>query len=237
MIKNIQPLAAFFNQYLVFLLQKTIWLLQYLIIKPAKSIETVFFYILIFFVAFIPTNIQAAIINSSFSFPHQEYSLGFFNKDILPDNIPHPPHPLFWTSRLKVDKGWTFNYEYTAIHTIKYFSIDIGYSISKWNKSSQSQFCATFLIAFKWWMFHVPMFHPYFVYSVASPSIITRRRFAGANLSANFIFQDFIGVGFLLGEKTRVDVSLKIYHYSNGDLFLHNAGFDVPSVLSVGIAF
>ncbi len=74
-------------------------------------------------------------------------------------------------------------------------------------------------------------------YSIAGPSVISTRHFGTGNLGENVIFQDFLGLGVNLGKKQAVNIALKMVHYSNGDFFVDNAGFDVPIVLSIGYNF
>ena len=174
---------------------------------------------------------------NDYYFAKHQFSIGIYNKHILPDDIPHPPHPLFWKSRLKIHHGVTFIYEYLVFHTKKYFSVNLVGSLSRWVANSQAQYALSFLFELRFWLFRTNSFNPYITYSIGGPTLLTRRNFADANLGARFIFQDFIGIGALIGKTHHIDISLKLYHYSNGDLFLHNDGFDVPVVLTIGYAF
>lgn len=45
-----------------------------------------------------------------------------------------------------------------------------------------------------------------------------------------------MGVGVAFGEKRNVTAGVKINHYSNGNIFTHNAGLKIPLTLSVGYA-
>jgi len=174
---------------------------------------------------------------SSFDFKQHQISVGFFDKHVLPTDIPRPPSPIMWKSRHKADYGMTFLYEWNVFHTKKYFSVNFGTNFSWWSMQSQIQLAATFLIDLRFWLFHTNSFNPYITWSIAAPTLISRRIYSQANLGEHFLFQDFLGIGAQIGTRHVFDISLKLYHYSNGDLFSHNDGFDVPSVLSIGTVF
>lgn len=182
-----------------------------------------------------------------YDFKKNQVLAGFYDDGVLPNDIPHPPSPLFWTSRTKANHGATAGYERTVYHTQKYFAVTVGTSLSWWaiNDPSQSQFAWSGFFTLHIFIFRTPSFSPYFVWSIAGPTLLTRRTFGkpddvhhfDASLGERFIFQDFLGLGVQIGEHHPVTVALKLYHYSNGDLFLHNAGFDVPVVLTIGYLF
>ena len=173
--------------------------------------------------------------DSQFDFIKHQLSIGFYAKHVLPGHIYRPPSPIMWKSNYKADAGMMFLYEWNVFHTKKYFSINFGTSLSWWTMHSQVQMAATFLIDLRFWLFHTDSFNPYITWSIASPTLLSRRIYGQANLGEHFIFQDFLGIGAQIGK--RFDVSLKLLHYSNGDLFLHNSGLDIPSVFSIGYIF
>lgn len=173
--------------------------------------------------------------SSQFHFKAHQFSVGFYAKHVLPRGIPRPPSPIMWTATHKADSGMTFLYEWNVFHTQKYFSVNFGTNFSWWSMQSQTQLAITFLFDLRFWLFHTKSFNPYVTWSIAAPTLISRRIFGQANLGKHFLFQDFLGIGTEIGK--HFDISLRLYHYSNGDLFLHNNGFDVPSVLSIGYLF
>lgn len=182
-------------------------------------------------------SVNALAYETNYYFPEREVSLGFFDDAVLPNNIPHPPHPLFWKSKTKVDFGLTAAYQYTVFHTRKYFSIQLGTGLSVWMVNSHTLVAASFFFVFRVWLFRTERFNPYFDWSMAGPTLLSSNTFGPAKLSMPFIFQDFLGFGAMVGKNHHFDVNLNLYHYSNGDLFLHNDGFDVPVVLTVGYIF
>ena len=57
------------------------------------------------------------------------------------------------------------------------------------------------------------------------------------NTGARFTFQDFMGIGMLLGRDHRLNAEIGIKHYSNGNLFTSNASVKVPLTFSIGYTF
>ena len=172
-------------------------------------------------------------------FKKNQLLVGFYDDNILPSDPPRPPHPLFWNSRVSANYGLTFLYERTIYHTQKYFAANVGTSTSWWalNSPPESQVAISAFVDLYIFIFRTSSFSPYITYSVAGPTILSRRWFGNANLGSHFIFQDFFGLGVLMGKNHTINMSFKLYHYSNGDLFLHNDGFDVPLIFSMGYSF
>lgn len=170
-------------------------------------------------------------------FPNHEVAIGFYDNDFMPTSVPHPPHPLFWVSRTLANGGVSLHYEWLAYHTHQYFSVNLGTSLSDWVIHSHTEIAATFYFLVRVWLFRTNSFSPYFDWSMGGPTLLSNRFFANANLGGHFIFQDFLGLGAMVGRQHHVDIRVNIYHYSNGDLFLHNDGWDVPLVLTVGYMF
>lgn len=196
------------------------------------------FLMLIIFLIFpvlIVANISSTV--DHWYFPPQEITLGFYDNDFMPRKMPHPPHPFFWTSRTRASGGATFIYQWIKYHTSKYFSVNLAVSLSDWVIHADSQVAASFFFVVRVWLFRTNTFSPYFDWSIAGPTLLSLRKFSQANLGERFIFQDFMGLGAMIGGEHHFDVSVNLYHYSNGDLFVHNDGWDVPLIVSVGYMF
>ncbi len=170
-------------------------------------------------------------------FPKQQLSFGFYDNNVIKSNPWRPPSPLFWDSALEVQSGGTAVYTRMLYHTQKYFSVEWGVAASVWTKSPQSIGALSALLQLRWWIFRTQHFNPYVVYSVAGPTLLTREHLDTAKFTAPFIFQDYLGCGILFGKQHHFDLSARMYHYSNGDLFEHNSGFDVPLVVFFGFDF
>lgn len=174
----------------------------------------------------------------NYFFPKQQISLGFYDNEFITANPWRPSSPFFWSASTKADGGGTLVYTRMLYHSQKYFSAEWGVAGSVWTMNGQSSIAAfSALIQLRWWLFRTDYFNPYLVYSVAGPTLLTRDYFGNANLTAPFIFQDYLGAGAFFGKDHHFDLSARMYHYSNGDLLTHNPGFDVPLVIFFGFNF
>lgn len=190
------------------------------------------FWILIFLFFYFPP-----AFSEDYFFPRQQLSFGFYDNDLISADPWHPPSPFFWEASTKASGGGTIVYTRLFYHTQKYFSVEWGVSGSAWTTNSQTIGAASLFLQLRWWIFRTDYFNPYVVYSVAGPSLLTNDQFGSAQLTAPFIFQDYLGLGTFLGKDHHVDISARMYHYSNGDLLTHNPGFDVPLVIFMGFNF
>jgi len=147
------------------------------------------------------------------------------------------PVPFFWTASLKAKHGGVLVYQRNLWHTKRFVSLNAGSDLGWWSRGSQNQYSLSVFLALKFWPFHTQYFNPYFFYSIAGPSLISRVHFGGRILGTHMLFQDVMGVGAQFGVKRAVTVSAKIWHFSNGDIFTPNPGFGIPLVISLGYVF
>jgi hypothetical protein len=77
----------------------------------------------------------------------------------------------------------------------------------------------------------------YVSYSLAGPTYISRLTLDDLDTGDHFTFQDFMGVGVFLGKNRHLTASMKINHYSNGNIFTHNAGIKIPLTFGLGYVF
>lgn len=166
-----------------------------------------------------------------------ELSLGYFDQNLLNTNLTTVSSPVFFESSVVADRGWIMLYQYTIFHTEKYFAVDAGASSARWVANSHSIMTLSGFFDLRLFLFRTDNFSPYLIWSIAGPTLLSNDNLSTANLGSNFIFQDFIGGGILLGSEHRFDISAHFYHYSNGDLFVHNNGFNVPLVIGLGYSF
>jgi hypothetical protein len=147
--------------------------------------------------------------------------------------------PIFWDGDVKIKRGCYVMYEQNAYHTQRWFSLDWGASISYWmtKKDSTPFYAYSVFPAIRLWLFRNERFDMYFTYSVAGPTYLTKVEMDGKDTGEHFTFQDFMGFGIFLGHKKNINISAKVVHYSNGNLFLKNAGISVPVNIGIGIAF
>lgn len=171
-------------------------------------------------------------------FIKNQISVGIYDDSFLNWDLPTPPSPIFWDASHKAQSGVQIMYQRNFFHTKKWFSINWGASISRWATPHDHVFAFSLLVSFKLWLLRIHhTIFPYIYYSVAAPTILTNRHFAGSNFGANFVFQDMLGVGVQIGARRAFDIALLMVHYSNGDLISPNSGIKVPVELSISYLF
>lgn len=147
--------------------------------------------------------------------------------------------PIFWGGDVRTGRGVTVDYERNVFHTRERFAFDLGVSASAWTSRDERQAFRT-LSAYPLFRFMLLRTSPadvYASYSLAGPTFISRTFLDHQNTGARFTFQDFMAVGAFVGRARRLDVELGIKHYSNGNIFTHNAAIRVPLTFTVGWVF
>ena len=170
-------------------------------------------------------------------FKRQIVYVGYANRNFWNPNIPRPPSPLFWRASTHADQGFMLMYIHRITHTRQNFGANWGVDLGNWWHDKQHQMSGSAFFDFRFWPFTTPLLAPYLEYSVAGITLLSKQHFAGSDLGTNFLFQDFMGAGVRLGRHRNLELSLKLVHYSNGDIFTTNPGFDVPLVMMLGYAF
>ena len=147
--------------------------------------------------------------------------------------------PIFWGGRVEARRGLTFDYQRNVFHTRKVFAFDLGASTSVWGSDGNGDTFATIsgYPMFRFFFVRSRTGDLYFNYSVAGPTFISRSVIDNQDTGARFTFQDFMGIGMLLGRDHRFNAEIGIKHYSNGNLFTTNASVKVPLTLSIGYTF
>ncbi len=147
--------------------------------------------------------------------------------------------PIFWGGHVETRHGVTIDYQRNVFHTKKVFAFDLGASGSFWLSDGNGETFRT-LSAYPMFRFFMLRSQPadlYFNYSLAGPTFISRPIIDDQETGTRFTFQDFMGIGALLGRDHRTNLEIGIKHFSNGNLFTTNASVKVPVTISVGFAF
>ncbi len=192
------------------------------------------------FTPLLPSTVNAPV---SVVFPHQMVQAGFLYSPMYPHSMNNfltsDRVPLFFTGAVKMRSGLTLMYQRNFFHTQKWFSMSWGGSISRWTTEKQSQSVYAFSLypMMRLWFLRTHAVDAYFMYEIAGPTFLTRSTFAGRDTGEHFTFQDMIGFGFLLGQQKRVNLALRIMHYSNGNLFPNNPGLGIPLTIALGYRF
>jgi hypothetical protein len=147
--------------------------------------------------------------------------------------------PIFWGGHVETRHGATIDYQRNVFHTKKVFAFDLGASASSWLTDENGDAFRT-LSAYPMFRFFMARTQPadvYFNYSLAGPTFISEPILDGQETGTRFTFQDFMGIGGLIGKDRRLNVEIGIKHYSNGNLFTTNASVKIPVTFSIGYAF
>ncbi len=179
----------------------------------------------------------------NYYFPLNRIAAGYSNYNLMHVYVNRyftaPYVPIFWRAPIKAKNGFIFSYERNFFHTQKYISLDWGLSGASWTSQvfSNQFYTAAAFLDFDFWFLRTKYCDVYFTYSIAGPAFISRTRLENREMGGNFIFQDALGLGALIGKTKHLNVTVKIGHYSNGSLLPDNPGIDIPLVLSLGYAF
>ncbi|MCH9617249.1 MAG: hypothetical protein SP4CHLAM5_07720 [Chlamydiia bacterium] len=161
-----------------------------------------------------------------------------YDQEIMPDHVYRPRKPLMWNARLKVDRSIMMGFEQPIYaykkHIELYSGISCGYMQTLRNYQDTIGVVSAYLLA-RLYIFRSDIFNGYFIYSPAGPSLLTKAKFASTSFSNNFVFQNQFGIGASIGKNAETEFFLKLYHYSNGDIFPINGGIDIPLV--IGMSF
>lgn len=147
--------------------------------------------------------------------------------------------PIFWGGHVETRQGVTIDYQRNVFHTKKVFAFDLGASGSIWRSDGNRDAFGT-ISGYPMFRFFFVRSQPadlYFNYSLAGPTFISQSMIDNQNTGARFTFQDFMGIGTLLGRDHRFNAEFGIKHYSNGNLFTSNASVKVPLTVSIGYTF
>jgi hypothetical protein len=160
--------------------------------------------------------------------------LGYGMNDLFSRKI-----PIFWGGRVETRHGVTIDYQRNVFHTKKVFAFDLGASASTWLSDGNGDAFSTLSAypMFRFFFVRSRMADVYFNYALAGPTFISRSLIDNQDTGAHFTFQDFMGIGTLLGRDHRFNVEMGIKHYSNGNLFMANKSVKVPLTFSFGYTF
>lgn len=218
--------------------------LIYTLANHSQKQPPIFYGGLTFYYLITPTSSNNSTDNSThYYFPLNFIQLGFFTNAFFyweVDRYFAPPYiPVFFEADVKTRNGIYLMYERNLYHTRKTFSLDWGVSVSRWQTTNLGNVFYAFSIfpALRIWIIRSNYVDFYFTYSIAGPTLLTRKNLEGMDTGELFTFQDFMGIGLFLGKSKRFNVNVKITHYSNGNLFPLNPGVEVPLTLAFGFTF
>lgn len=146
----------------------------------------------------------------------------------------------------KMKESFQFNYQRKLYDNHGRFAFYLGGVLSIYQDvRNKTLFVESIYPELRYWFIRSPEADFFFAYSVAGFSILSQRTMAQSidgtivdkDLGGYFSFQDYIGLGAVLGKSRSMILSVRLVHYSNGDLLPKNPGFDVPIMLYLGYSF
>ena len=180
--------------------------------------------------------------NSDQLFPHQLIQFGFATNTFgygVNDFFSEGKIPVFWGGNAHVENGVTMQYQQNIFHGKKIFSLDWGSTFGYWKSQVNQQEFITVSVfpLFRFNLLHTKPFDFYFNYSLAGPSLISGIKIDNYETGPMFTFQDYMGIGFFIGQERKLNTEIRIAHYSNGNLFPQNEGFKIPLTFNLGYTF
>lgn len=147
--------------------------------------------------------------------------------------------PVFWLGDSEAGHTFSVTYQQTAFRSKKLFSLDWGLSITGFQTVATKTNVLAFSIypIVRFYLLRRKAFDSYLSYSIIGPTFISKSNIDNLETGPKFTYQDFIEMGAFLGEKRKLNLALKIIHYSNGNIFSKNAGIAIPVTLSLGKTF
>ena len=115
------------------------------------------------------------------------------------------------------------------------FNGSLGQFYSSW-VANKDLFTAAASLAFRFYPFHTTYTHPFFLAS-AGPAYLSNTDFGRNKQAANFAAQSILGAGVEIGKAKRVDLNMRLIHYSNAYTMHPNEGFNIFYVVSLGYLF
>lgn len=143
---------------------------------------------------------------------------------------------IFWGGTVKVRQGFILSYQRNVFHGRKVFAFDLSANTGFWETRDRKEWFFTVSLnpVFKLYALHSKSFDLFFEYSLAGPTFISKTVLDDINTGKKFTFHDFMGIGTFAGQQKKLYAGIRIAHFSNGDLFQHNAGVMVPLTFNLG---
>jgi len=161
--------------------------------------------------------------------------LGYGVNNLLAEGVV----PVFWGGEAEVRRGLSVSYQRNFFHGARVLALDWGANISFWESNGNRERFYTLSIfpLLRANFLRTKSADFYLLYSIAGPTYISKYDIDGMALGSHFTFQDHLGLGTFFGAQRKLNIEIKIGHYSNGDLLPENEGVKIPLSLNMGYAF
>ncbi len=129
--------------------------------------------------------------------------------------------------------------EITSIKQKDWVNITLNGSLGQFYSSwiaNKDLFTAAASVAFRFYPVQMAYTHPFFLASIG-PAYLSNTQFGRNTQAANFALQSIVGAGLEFGKAKRVDLNMRLIHYSNAYTMHPNEGFNIFYVVSLGYLF
>ena len=147
--------------------------------------------------------------------------------------------PIFWVSDSRAKQTISLTYQQTVFRSKKLFSLDWGVSITGFQTEATKTKVLAFSIfpVMRFYLLRKDNYDFYTNYSIIGPTFLTKSNIDNLQTGPKITYQDFMGFGVFMGKERKLNIELRIKHFSNGNIFSKNSGVDIPVVLTIGKTF
>jgi hypothetical protein len=172
-----------------------------------------------------------------YSTARQQLSVSYYDQEEIHSRIPEPPSFIPLESTENIEKGMMLLYEKKLFDFAWFLSCYGGVDIGNWKKGGDEIYTGSSFIAYRLWLFHLPLIHPYVEYSAMGPTFISKGDFAGVHFPSRFIFQNYVSLGIEFGEGIGMNLDVRFLRYAEGDIRKIGEAFRIPTLISLGFLF
>lgn len=137
------------------------------------------------------------------------------------------------------NSGAFLSAEMMSLKQRHWLNFTLNGSLGQWYSTAPSNkdlFTAALSLAFRFYPWDCLNTHPYFLASVG-PAYMSDRKFGRNEQGGNMSFQSILGLGAEFGQAKRIDLNMRMVHFSNATLMTPNEGFNIFYVFSLGYLF
>ena len=167
----------------------------------------------------------------------QQISVSYYNQEEISLRMPEPPKFIPLESPENIESGMMLLYEKKLFDFASFLSCYGGVDVANWKKGGDAIYSASSFIAYRLWILHLPLIHPYVEYIAMGPTYLSKGEFAGSQFRSRFIFQNYFSIGIEFGEGVGMNLDIRLLRYSEGDFSKIGGAFRIPTLISLGFLF
>jgi hypothetical protein len=162
----------------------------------------------------------------------------FFSMNMKVGNFESFGVPVFWLGDVKAQHAVSLTYQRLIYRSEKIFSLDWGVSATYFQSTGKSDvFALSIFPVLRFYLLRKKEFDFYANYSIIGPAILSKSDIDDFETGPKITYQDLMGFGVFFGENRKYNFEMRIMHYSNGNIFVDNAGVAVPIQFTFGKTF